>query len=256
MPLSRSASESSLKLIAYKIDGQQAGIRPAPLERDWMDQTNGRFAYRCLPLAIANAYGWEIVCRSGFFASWDGKDDVGAITVIPDDDDPAPAVSHFGNGILTFHVPYLFRTEPGFDLMVQGPINSPKDAIAALAGIVETDWSPYTFTMNWRFTRPDTPVRFDKDEPYCHIFPIRRNDLEAVVPEIRPLSDDAGLKADYEAWFQSRDKFNAELRRPGSEAEIQKWQKFYHRGVLPGSDQVQSDEHRTRLRVKSFMTEK
>ena len=41
--------------------------------------------------------------------------------------------------------------------MVQGPINRPKDGIAALPGIIETDWSPYSFTMNWMFTRPGTP---------------------------------------------------------------------------------------------------
>ena len=29
----------------------------APVERDWMEATNQRFAYRCLPLNIANAYG-------------------------------------------------------------------------------------------------------------------------------------------------------------------------------------------------------
>ena len=62
--------------------------------------------------------------------------------------------------------------------MVQGPINRPKDGIAALSGIIETDWSPYSFTMNWMFTRPGTPVRFEKGEPYCHIFPVSCGALE------------------------------------------------------------------------------
>ncbi|MFB8344846.1 DUF6065 family protein [Brucella cytisi] len=44
------------------------------------------------------------------------------------------------------------KTEPEFDLFVTGSINRPKDAISPLTGFVETDWSPYTFTMNWRFT--------------------------------------------------------------------------------------------------------
>ena len=46
-----------MKLIAHVIDGHDVDIRPAPVERDWMDATNQRFAYRCLPLNIANAYG-------------------------------------------------------------------------------------------------------------------------------------------------------------------------------------------------------
>jgi hypothetical protein len=149
-------------------------------------------------------------------------------------------------------MPCLFRTEPGFDLMIQGPINRPKDAIAALSGVIETDWSPYSFTMNWIFTRPGAPVQFDKGEPFCHIFPIRRSDLDAVVPEILALSSNPTLKAQHDAWTASRERFNTELMQPGSQAESEKWQKMYNRGVVPGSDQVQSEGHRTRLRVKPF----
>jgi Family of unknown function (DUF6065) len=43
----------------------------------------------------------------------------------------------------------VFRTPPGCNLYVRGPANSPKDGIAALEGIIETDWSEATFTMNW-----------------------------------------------------------------------------------------------------------
>jgi Family of unknown function (DUF6065) len=240
------------RLIAYAIDGQPIGIRPAPVDRDWMDHTNQRFAYRCLPLNIANAYGWELLCPSGFLAVWNGEDGLAAISIVSDSDVPAPAVSHFGRGVLTFHVPCLFRTEPGFDLMVQGPINRPKDAIAALTGVIETDWSPYSFTMNWLFTRPGTPIRFEEGEPYCHVFPVRRVDIETVVPEVHPLSNEPALKAQYESWTVSRKHFNAELLRPGSDAEAEKWQKMYHRGVTPESDLLASQAHRIRLRLKPF----
>ncbi len=211
-----------------------------------------RFAYRCLPLNIANAYGWEILCSSGFVASWNGKNDVSSISIISDSGAPVPASSHFGHGILTFHIPYLFRTAPGFDLMVQGPINRPKDAIAALTGVVETDWSPYSFTMNWLFTRAETPVWFARDEPICHVFPIRRRDIEAVEPEIRALSSQPELQARHQAWSKSRQTFNDDLKRPGSEAFEQKWQKLYQRGVAPGSDRMQRKDHRTRVRIRSF----
>jgi hypothetical protein len=243
-----------MKLIAYIVDGHQIEIRPAPVDRDWMDRTDQRFAYRCLPLNIANAYGWEILCAAGFVAVWNGNDDPKSVSVAPDADTPAPAMSHFGHGVLTFHVPCLFRTDPGFDLMVQGPINRPKDSIAPLTGIIETDWSPYSFTMNWLFTRPGFPVRFDKGEPFCHIFPVRRGDIEGVEPECRALSSDPTLKAEHDAWSGSRDRFNAELMQPGSEAEAQRWQKMYYRGVAPTSDQPASETHRTRLRLKPFET--
>ena len=67
----------------------------------------------------------------------------------------------------------LFRTEPGYDLMVQGPDQPAQGWIAPLTGIIETDWAPYTFTMNWMFTRPGQVVRFEAGEPFCHFFPVQ-----------------------------------------------------------------------------------
>lgn len=46
-----------MKFIAHVLDGHTLDIRPAPHERAWMDATHQRYAYRCLPLAIANAHG-------------------------------------------------------------------------------------------------------------------------------------------------------------------------------------------------------
>jgi len=241
-----------MKVTAYVLDGHQLDIRPAPVERDWMDVTGDRFAYRCLPLAIANAHGWEILCSGGFVARWKGAPGLDSIKIFGDPGSVPSAVSHFGHGILTFHIPCLFRTDPGVDLMVQGPINRPKDAIAPLSGIVETDWAPYTFTMNWKFTRPGVAVRFDKGEPICHVWPLRRGALEAVEPELRLLSEAPELKQQYEAWNASRNAFNAELKQPGTPAQAQKWQKLYHQGRLPDGSAPEARDHRTRLGLKPF----
>jgi hypothetical protein len=55
------------------------------------------------------------------------------------------ATSHFGNEILTWTTPYLFRTPPAINLQVRGPANHPKDGMIALEDIVETDWAMATF---------------------------------------------------------------------------------------------------------------
>ncbi len=241
-----------MKLTAFVLDGNAVDIRPAPVDRDWMDNTDQRFAYRCLPLSIANGLGWEILCAAGFTAIWDGGRNLDAVQVTADEGKVAPALGHFGFGILTFHVPCLFRTEAGFDLLVMGPINRPKDAISPLTGVIETDWSPYTFTMNWQFTRPHTPVRFEKGEPFCHIMPVRRGEIESFEPELRLLSEDPELKTQHDNWTANRNRFNADLKQPGSEARMQKWQKLYHRGVLPDGETAGTADHRTRLKVRPF----
>ena len=51
-----------MKLTAYVIDGHPR-YSSAPVERAWMDNTDQRYAYRCL-IGIANARGWEC-CAPG-----------------------------------------------------------------------------------------------------------------------------------------------------------------------------------------------
>lgn len=239
------------ELTAYVIDGHELRVRPAPLEREWMEGTDRRFAYRCLPLNIANAHGWEILCPASFSAIWDGRQSIDAVRVKGKPGTPLPAVSHFGSGTLTFHVPCLFRTEPGVDLFVTGPLNRPKDAIAALTGIIETDWSPYTFTMNWKFTRPNQRIHFAEGEPFCHLFPLGRGSLESLEPEIRRLSENSELEREHKLWSESRTVFSASLSDPASQAAREQWQKSYFRGICP-SGASGADTHRSRLRLRPF----
>ncbi len=241
-----------MELTAYTMEGYTVDIRPAPVERAWMDATKDRFAYRCLPLNIANAYGWEMLLPTGFKAVWNGRPETEAIRIMSDPGLQAPAISHFGEGVLTFHVMCLFRTEPGYDLMVQGPINSPKDAIAPLTGIIETDWAPYTFTMNWKFTRAGQVVRFEAGEPFCHVFPVKRGEIEDFTPRLAGITDNPELMRQQKAWSESRNNFMKELQQKGTVANEEKWQKLYYRGLDAEGKEVKTADHRTRVRLKPF----
>jgi hypothetical protein len=242
-----------LELDCYLLgDDGRLEIRPAPSPRDWMDAAHHRAPYRCIPLVVANGFGWELLSPVGFTAMWNGGPGLDGVVVLEDPGTVAPALSHFGEGILTFHIPALFRTDAGTDLVVQGPINQPKDAIAPLTGIVESDWGPFSFTMNWKFTRAKTAVRFKKGEPFCHIFPMRRGSLEAVQPRLQPLSAHPELKSAHEAWHAERGQFNQDLKRPVSEARTQKWQKHYLRGETPTGDAA-PPTHRVKTVLKPFL---
>jgi hypothetical protein len=241
-----------MRLICYPTSGDPPKLVPAPVERDWMERTDSGFAYRCLPLNIANAHGWLILNEAPFTALWNGDPGLDGVTVsAASPEGVILGSSHFGSGVLTFNLNGLFRTEPGYDLLVTGPLNRPKDAIQPLTGIVETDWSPFTFTMNWKFTRKLTPVAFERDEPFCMLFPVRRGEVEQVEPEIRPLAEEPGVCAAYTAWANGRKAFNEELKVVGSEAQTEKWQKDYFRGSDRYGDSP--EDHRTKLRAPGFV---
>jgi Family of unknown function (DUF6065) len=242
-----------MRLICYPTGDFRPIITPAPVGRDWMDATYDSFAYRCLPLNIANAHGWMLLNPTPFIAEWDGGDAVESVVIEQPPDLPGPmfGYSHFGAGVLTFRVPGLFRTEPGYDLWVGGPANLPKDAIQPLTAIIETDWLPFTFSMNWRFTRPKARVAFDAGEPFCMIYPIQRGVVETVEPEFRALAAEPELEAAFRQWQQSRSDFRAELRRDGSTAQAQRWQKHYLRGTTHDGTKAPSN-HRTKVKLRGF----
>ncbi len=218
------------KLIAYEINPlPNIPIKPARRDRKWMDDTHQKFAYRCLPMVIANQFGWEILSSHQIRASWNGGSQKTDMTVeVLRGDGTCLFSSHFGSGVLTYSIPYLFRTPEGWNLMVRGPTNWPKDGITALDGVVETDWAHETFTMNWKFTRACT-VEFDIGDPVCLVHPVQRGLLEIFEPEVIPLSTEAELRHRYLDWSSGRGRFNeglANLEQPYVERG---WEKDYFR---------------------------
>jgi len=253
MPATATASSivpdqtTSRQIIAYEVDQQnKLPIVVASRERPWMQQTPQRFANRCLPMLIANQSGWHILNIGKIAVTWDGGAGTENLRVEHIGGKASPFVgSHFGSGILTWNIPYLFRTPPGFNLLVRGPANSPKDGVRALEGIVETDWADATFTMNWQMTRPHLTVTFEVDEPIALIVPQRRGELESFRPETRPISDDPVLRRAHDRWRTSRIAHNTGLKESNSEARHQGWQKHYFRGTSPANTQAR--EHQSKL---------
>ena len=241
------------KLLCYAVNEQPCQIRPARALRDWMDRFIDRHAYRCLPLNIANAHGWEVLCPVPVEVTWNGRPELPDLTVysekkIPDGRPLEDWVrSNFSRGIVTFHTDYIFRTPPGWDLIATGPFNDPKDGIAPLTGVIETDWLPYPFTMNWQMTRPGT-VRFEQDEPFCFVFPVPKQSLIDTEPEIHRLADDEAMFQEQEAFRNARETFMKRIEAKDPEATRTPWQRFYFVGKHPDGRSVRGHINKLRLR--------
>lgn len=248
------AEPHMMEFIAYELHSNHGfTLLPASPRREWMDSTPDRFANRCLPLLMANQAGWVVLNNADVRARWNGGAGLDAVEFDYGDSwSSFSPVSHFGSGIITWNLPYLFRTPPGFNLSVRGPANAPRRKISALEGIVETDWSPAAFTMNWKFLRRRRWVRFAKGDPVCVLIPQRRGDLERFAPRIAPIGDAPDeLRAAHGAWREGRRHFLADLTRPGSAAAQAGWQKDYFRGTYP--DGSTAPAHETRMRLRPFL---
>lgn len=240
-----------MKLKFLAVRPKNVDLRPNVATREWMDNTGESFAYRCLPLNIANAHGWSFHLQEDFVVHWNGGEGVDALTIKSDKNMSATAGSIFGNGVLTFHIHGLFQTEPGWNMIASGPFNEPKDGIYPLTGIIETDWSPFSFTMNWKMTRPNHWVAFKKGDVFCSVFPVQRGLLETIEPEFLPIESEPELHEEFDLWGKARDKFNKDLEKEGSFAQQEKWQKSYYRGQRPDGSPG-AEDHVIKLRLKEF----
>jgi hypothetical protein len=206
-------------------------------------------------LLIANQSGWELRNPCAFTATWVGRDDRMDVMIAPDKRDAGQFLpqSNFGYGILTWHLPMLFRTPPGFNLLVRGPANYPKDAISPLEGIVETDWASASFSMSWKFTRKLMPVRFEVDEPICMIVPQRRAELEEFAPELRRIESDEELRQKHEFFLRSRHEIGQVQRATDTAAgERVPWQGDYTRGSHADGE-AGAHDHQTRRHLQPFV---
>lgn len=246
-------AERRLPLVAYPISPLEMPLMVAPASREWMGETHRHFAKRCLPLMIANRAGWLLISMHTFTAIWDGNENPSGVKIqYQSGKAPFPASSHFGSGIVTFDIPFLFRTPPGINLLVRGPANFVKDGIAPLEGIVETDWSEATFTMNWKLTRPNNAVMFKAGEPIAMIVPQRRGDLERFDPVVRDIATDQALMDAYVRWMESRAQHNAAMADQTSDAYRRGWEgNYFHGKAFQGNSAA--EDHQRKITLKDFV---
>jgi len=237
----------------YPMSARPPEIVPGRPQRGWMETFSARHPYRCLPLSMANTSGWELLCPMSFTAEWNGglhQDDIKLRPDHPHPDFHEFVKSHFSHGVMTFHAGYLFRTPPGWSMVVQGAPNHVKDGIQALSGLVETDWLPFPFTMNWLFTRPGK-VRFEKGEPFCFITLTQDKVVAEFQPVIRSMQREPELRHQYDTWEKHRTEFNNRIFRGDTEAMKEAWQRYYFRGEFPEETGEAPKDHVNKRRLKS-----
>jgi hypothetical protein len=239
------AGDDTLKM--HRRDGTGWDWGWAERRREWMDATQDHFAYRCLPLTIANQVGLWIRNPVGFTALWRG--DARANTVEFRFDAAGEfwknwVTNHFGYGIITWNTPFLFRTNPpGSRLLICGPVNYFKPNLHPLTAMIESDWIPMSFTMNWKMTWPNETVRFDLGEPIFQAIPLASNicaDLEGATVNYCRLEDNPEIHASYKEWQKARDEFHKQQSR----GEVREgWQKHYFHGQDVAGREADTEHH-------------
>jgi hypothetical protein len=149
-------------------------------KRDWFSP----HFYRCLPLTIANQYGFVLKSQFDINVVWDGGDEAGAVKFffnepIEDINKKFPRIeTHFGFGTFTLNTPFSLRTPPGVNLITVNTPNSVLPNITVMSGVIETDNLRRNFTFNFKIQMPNITTTIPKGYPLATIIPVPRYFVE------------------------------------------------------------------------------
>lgn len=157
---------------AYQLYEGAVTLRPAT-EVTLSGQSNPTFDGE-LSFARASQQGWVALCPVAFMATWNGgsrPEDIEIRLEEPSADrdplGPAFVQSQHGDGLLTFHPGYQFKSDYPYLLWLRGPINMSKDSLAPLESVFDASLLPCTATSDWQFTCPSQTVHFAAGEPFA-----------------------------------------------------------------------------------------
>jgi hypothetical protein len=239
-----------MNILKYNLYPNSEKIFPfekADYRREWMDQYPHSFAYRCLPLKIANEAGWLVRSPVDFEVTYITDDHpLKSVKIDIADKDSMYRnyiLSHFGRGVITFSLPFILRTEAPWCVWARGYPNYYKNNISFLEGIIETHWLHSTFTYNIRVIEKNQTVSFKKNEPLMFLTCININEINNSYITDKIIDENLELKNAYNTWNQSRAEFNKKLNNPDD------WQKDYFKGIQ--SDGSTNKDHLTKINLHS-----
>jgi hypothetical protein len=174
------------KTIAVFFDNLESGfdkkyfneiIQPATKKRDWFTP----HFYRCLPLTVANQYGFMVTSQFDIEFEWNGGTEPSDTEFFFSDEELEyankryPSVqTWFGHGIITLNMPFTFRTPPGVNLLTINPPNYFLPNITVMSGSIETDNMRREFTFNFKIQIPNIRIRIPAGTPLAGFIPIPR----------------------------------------------------------------------------------
>lgn len=216
-------------------------IEQAKSRRDWMDKTSDKHPYKCVPVTRANSHGWTVRLPHDVVVIWDGGDRQDSIQILEGqelDNGIGLVDTSLGHGTLSFITHFLVKTPKPYNLYVTGAPNELVKGAVPLTGVVETWWSPYTFTMNWKIRYVNRPVIFPKGLGYLHFFPINSAELENWSTVVKPIADHPHVQ-EYVEWSKDRSE------------NPQKRHDYYKHGVDPSGCPIADPEfHKLKLALQ------
>ena len=165
------SQENMNNIEAYISPGSKVKIEQTRVQREWMNLTDDRHAYRCFPVALANSIGYSISFLEDIEFVWDGVSDSSDthIKIIKGHDFCSPAR---GNATVSFNCNIFFKTEENVSMLSIVPPNYFIDGATPFTSILSTSFHNEVFPIAWKVTRPNVNILIPAGTPVATLIPI------------------------------------------------------------------------------------
>lgn len=142
-------------------------------DRDWF---NHLAFSMCLPLTIANQYGFVVKAAHDIELFWDGTDNPVEVKSegFNDLNSIQSYLNNFRHGILSVENKFILKTPKDVNLIVIQPPNQFIEGLHCMTGVVEADNLRRSFTFNIRVTTPNKTIKIKKGEWLSAFIPVPR----------------------------------------------------------------------------------
>jgi hypothetical protein len=184
-------------------------IKQSRIKRDWMDNTYNKHAYQCLPMTVANVSGWELILQQDVVVQWDGTNNPPEVLegeILNSRAVVIPSII----GIMSFATGWAFGTEDGYSTFISGSPNYFVDGAVPLSATIPSFWWPDEFNMNWKITKINEPIVFEKGMPFMYFTIVQNNLLESVQFKVENLWDKPDLMDKRMSYGEAKMKKNQE----------------------------------------------
>lgn len=227
--------------------GHRVKIEQTPVQREWMDLTDGRHAYKCFPVSMANSIGWSISFLDDIEFIWDGITDSTPDHVKIIRSGPQVANADRGQATISFNSELRFKTDENTSILSIVPPNYWIDGAIPYTSIISTSFYKHPYPIAWKITKPNENIIIPAGTPVATLIPISLTDFSKVELNIYDKPHDP-----YEGQ-ENEEKLKA-VKRISQEGGFTN---FYrdavdHNGISVGSHELKS----LNLRINDFTSTK
>jgi hypothetical protein len=170
-------------LKAYKRSPYAVNINPLPVQREWMDNTPDKHAYRCYPVTTANTVGWTLSLPYDLSFIWDGVNDTAGdhVEIIDGKD---YAYTGRGQSSVSIRTSVILTSEKDISVLTITPQNYFYEDFEVMSSLISTSFMDKEFPLAIKARTPNKIITIKAGSPIATIIPISLTRLKEQSIEI------------------------------------------------------------------------